>query len=355
MPRLSLKKGGRLVFFLGLATTVVLAGFTVAGCANKKAGVPVGDVKIVAEPDQRVFDLFVGLNMAGYDVELGAAMDPVREQVRARLASVDKAEFSAFAGFMSGSTLDALSGIVVKELQGPPSFSTSSTSGIVPDISRAMKVLWNARAGALWDEFKQAHADAAAALVAPSSQAIQDTLAYFHATTSPVATVHVIPNLLGSHGETYTYADKQTKAAYLVTGPADDQRMDTIVHAFAHFILGDTLHKLELKGGLKRFIPVLDKAKSVDYIAKSYPSLKGFVEDSLVRAVTIRVRSSGQDQARLDAEYNRGFVLVPAFWKALEGYQAQDKSLIEVLPSLLSGIDVNAVLQSVEDKPPTGP
>lgn len=345
-----------------VAVTEVLGKVIVVGVspvrigASGKLRVRASDLPVVGNGDPRVFALYCGLNLAGYDEEFGAAMHPVRQRVRGALAPVDPREFEAFRAILSRSGPWQLQGVVLKEVGPPPGFSPGPGSGaLAAELSGALASFWRARGEALWQEYGPAHEEFAASLVGPARDAIQATLAYCREDYSPATSVTVVPNLLASAKTASLQFDEATGTAYVLVGPGEGLPLNAVVHEFCHRIVGQAVSHLEEVGDLERFRPVLDRAVAGKTVAsQSYASLRSYVEDCLVRALTIRIRPDDKIEERLDREYGWGFFLVRPFWEALGPYETADQKLTDCLPGVFEGVDVNALLREVEPQPPTG-
>ncbi len=319
-------------------------------------GVRANELVVTCQGDPRIFTLYAGLNRSGYDEEFGAAMHPVRQQVRDALASADSRDFELFRTISARSGPWQLQGVALREIGPPPDFSPGPGSGaLAADLSVALASFWRAHGEVLWREHGPAHDELAAGLLAPARDAIQATLAYCREDYSPASSVLVIPNLLASAKTASLIFDEATGAAYVLTGPGEGQPLNAVVHEFCHRVVGRTVSRLVEVGALNRFQPVLDRAVAGDTVAsQSYASLRSYVEDCLVRALTIRVRPDDQVQERLARESGWGFFLVRPFWEALQDYETADRKLIEDLPAVLAGVNVDALLREVEAGPPGG-
>lgn len=348
------RRKGRLALVVALVAVLSAAGLATGGC--KKAGVVVADLPVTVQGDARVFTLFAGLNMAGYDEETGAAMDPLRVRVRDALASADPKLFEPFRDLLVQATTDALAQATIKDIGDPPGFGYGAHPyGVLSELSGALKALWAANGEALFNDTNQAQADAASALTGPATQVVRGALTYTHEKTSPFATVQVIPSLLASHGFSDRHFDSGKKAAYILVGPAGDSQTEALYHQLFYLYLGDSIFReLELGGKMSRFAPVLDKAKAIPIISGRYYSVQGFVEECLVRALVARASSPGNPETLIAQDYGAGFTLTPALYDGLGAFESSDKTLIEYVPDLLAAIDVNAVLQRMQTEPPTG-
>jgi len=339
----------RLALVLALAIFAVLAG---GGC--KKASVSIESLPVTCQADVRVFTLFAGLNAAGYDEERGAEMDPLRLQVREALASADPKVIERFGALLRQGTPESITQIVLKDIGDAPGFGYKEEHGIVADVSAGLKTLWAAGAETLYGDTTSAQADAAAVLNGPAAAAVRGTLGYCHEEVSPFTSVFVIPNQLASHGFSYRYL-KSDKSAIVVVGPAGASQIPALTREVFYLYFGETLfHQLSIDGDLSRFDPVLEKAKAVKLIGDRYFSAQGFAEECLVRALVARLVPPGDPAAAMDAEYNAGFALTPAFYEALAAYETGDKALAESVPELLAAVNVTDLLNRMETAPPTG-
>ncbi len=337
---------------LAMVLTVAVAGIAAGGCGRGGA-VAGADVPVTVQADPRIFTLFAGLNLAGYDVEPAPAMDPMRVRVRESLASADKALFEPFERFMTQTSVEGLTELALKDIEPPPGFGKRSNYEMVLQLSAALKALWAAGGESLYNDASAAQADAVAALTGPATEAIHSALDYTHETASPLASVQVVPNLLAPHGFIHRRLNTQARLGYIVVGPADEGQTEAIYGEAFYLYLGEDLFRqLELQGKLSRFSPVFDKVKPV--VGSSYASIQGFIEECLVRALVAKVEAPDEAQAKLAKGYDAGFVLAPAFYDGLAAYEGSGKALSAYVEDLLKAVDVNAVLSRVETQPPTG-
>jgi len=332
-----------------LALAVILClSLPLAGC-GKKAGVAADELPVAAAPQPLVFTLFAGMNVAGYDTELGQSMHPVRQSVREALAGADPALFEDFGGFMLSGTNASLLSMVVNDIDGPPDIGTGSTKGITPQAAVALREVWEAEVEPLWEEFSPEHDDYGVELAGPATEALRSVLVYFGLQESPVASVELIPNLLDSTGSTASCEDKEESIFYIMVGPGGLPPIG-IVQEFTSFLVSEDMRQALMDGRLKRFEPVLERAKEHELIAQTYRSVQGFVQECIERALTVKLVTGdpGDPEATgalLHAEFEAGFLLTPAFYDALSGYEEAGKTFLEYLPELLEAIDIDAVLE----------
>ncbi|HCJ10754.1 MAG TPA: hypothetical protein DHW14_06280 [Clostridiales bacterium] len=325
------------------AVLALSAAGVLAGCGGREK-VASAELPVTAAGDPRIFTMFLGMNMAGYDREPGEAMHPVRQAAREALADVDPEEFAEFRTFLGSGGAGNLAAMVLRDIGGPPEMGTSSTMGIIPDISAALKALWAAHAADLWEEHEAAHEEYAAELLGPATEAVRSFLAYAGEEESPVSAVHIIPNLLAPSGFASVYHDDDEDVLYVLLGPGD-LRPDELVREFARFLIADTLREIELDVGFTRFRPVHDVAKGLELISREHPSVGGYIEECLVRALAVRtVCAEEAAWAELEAAHAQGLYFTPAFYEALAGYEESGAALLEYLETLLEAVDVDAVL-----------
>jgi hypothetical protein len=320
-----------------------------AGCAGKEK-VASSELPVTAAGDPRIFTMFLGMNMAGYDEEPGEAMHPVRQAAREALADIAPEEFAEFKTLLGSGGPGNLAAMVLRDIGGPPEMATRSTMGVIPDISAALKALWAAHAADLWEEHEAAHEEYGADLLGPATDAVRSFLAYAGEEESPVSAVHIIPNLLAPSGFASVYHDDDEDVLYVLLGPGN-LRPDGLVREFARFLIADRLREIELDVGFTRFRPVHDVAKSLELISREHPSVGGYMEECLVRALATRTlyAEEAEVRAELQAAHAQGFYFTPALYEALGAYEESGTALLEYLESLLEAVDVDAVLAGLEE------
>ncbi|RJQ06165.1 MAG: hypothetical protein C4551_08785 [Bacillota bacterium] len=339
----------RLSLIIALVVLTGLAAMPLAGC--KKGGVAVGELAVTCQPHPGLFTLFAGLNMGGYDLETGESMHPLRTRVREALASADPALFTPFASLLSQAPPENLALMMVRDIGGPPGFSYDLSRGLREEGSAACRALWAAAAEGLWEDVSEDLNAIADTLAASGAQAVRDVLAYCHEETSALREVRILVIPLASQDFVCSYLDDRASMGCIVLGAADTERPTTVLHQYTRLYFGDDLFRqMELDGKLSPFVAVRDKAKEVPLIKQSYGSLQGFVQDCLIRALVLRV--GGGDEAAVEAEYDAGFTLTPAFYEALGQFEASSETLLEALPDILAAVDAGAVLTRMESDPP---
>lgn len=318
------------------------------------SGTRTAEVAVVSRGDARVFTLYAGLNRAGYDEEFGQAMHPVRATVRKALAGVEPAWVQAFQDLMDRAGLWRLQGVLVEDVGPPPDFAPAKGSDtLAGELSRALAALWPAGGETLWAAYGPVHVEEAARLEAPARAAVLATLAYCREDWSPAREVVIIPNLLASSKTASLWRTETTGTAYVLVGPGDGLPLDAVVHEFCHLVVGPVMAAQAANGSLDRFDPVLDRALAAKTVASgSYRELRSYVEDCLVRALTIHIRPDDQVEARLEREEDWGFYLVRSFWQALGPYESSGRKLTNDLATILDGVDINDVLRDAELAPP---
>lgn len=327
-----------------LLALALVGSSVVAGCGGGggTTGVLSTELPVTATGDPRIFVLFAGLNAVGYD-DLGAGdMHSVRAEVREAVAGVDTGNFERLASYTAPASSAFIVAMVLDEVSGPPALATGSTAGLVPDVAKALKSLWDSAGGELWEEYAGAHEAYAAELLAPGEAAIRGALAYCRQEESPVPAVQITPNLLQAAGSAAGHLASDG-VFYIVVGP-DALPAYGMVEELLQEVLSETVRQLELDDRLIRFGPVHTAAQQYPGIEKAYPSVRGLVEACLVQAVALRAVDGADPSARLEAFHASGFLLTPALYAALEAYEAQELPLTEYLGELLAGIDVQAVL-----------
>jgi len=316
-------------------------------------GARAAEVAVVSRGDARVLALYAGLNRAGYDEEFGQAMHPVRVAVRNALAGVEPAWVQAFRDLADRADWWRLQDVLVAEVGPPPDFAPAMGSdALAGELSRALAALWSAGGGTLWAAYGPAHAEEAARLEAPARAVVLATLAYCREEWSPVREVVIIPNLLASAKTASLCLAGTTGTAYVLVGPGDGLPLNAVVHELCHLLVGPFMATQAASGSLDRFDPVLDRSLAAKTVAAgSYRELRSYVEDCLVRALTIRIRPDDQVEARLKREEDWGFYLVRSFWQALGPYESSGRKLTDDLATILDGLNIDDALRDAEAAP----
>jgi hypothetical protein len=151
-------------------------------------------------------------------------------------------------------------------------------------------------------------------------------------------TVYVEP-LVGSRTNFRNSGDHYA----IVVGSLSDSSVDTIQHAYLHFMLDRFV---------LRYRPVVDTKRALLNVAARAPQLPvefhndfvSLMDECLIKAVELRLRHLSGD--RLEAELKNaddsGFILVRRLVAQLQKFEKDAPAMSYYFPSLLTGIDVQA-------------
>lgn len=297
---------------------------------------------VVVTVDERVFTLFAALNAAGHDREYpGMEMSPVRQTVRAELASKDLPSLARLKP-----TFDRVADyhLVVWVLQRgePPGFGRAESSWSVSTRAAEFAGLANA----LGDFYMEADIPSLLEQVEPDMQAdmqrwqrladdsLVNILAYLKTSEIPFRQLVVIPNPLDAH---YSGNGPQIgDTAYVVAGPTetDANLRGLIEHEALHSFIGPMLDRqMDVISGTQS--RQLWRALRQE-MPGSYGTWESAVEETLNRAINLRMLPDTTLRARqLDRLEAEGFLFIHPMDQALAVYEQSGQPFESYLSTLL--------------------
>ena len=322
------------------------------------AAVPAEHVQ-VAE-NATVFTLFALLNAAGYDVENRDTMHPVRLSVRAELARrVDpdmKARIRAFYAKHREDASPWSFAVVAMATSGPPDFAPTEAwkeiaadpqFGSLAELHGLLRTFY-ARAGvpAIYETVRPDYANYAAAYEAAIHREVAAALAYCRMPGVAPGGLPagerddaiVIPNLLDSYEKAFSFV----LGGQFISVEGPQREIGYNPHEFIHAVTNPAVYGETTRALEPRLWP-LAKAEESESVA-------AFVDEDLVRAISIRYLGAGKPERlpklaeTMMAEYRGGHVLERFFFEQLEAFETSSVDLRRYYPQMLARLDPEAEL-----------
>ena len=306
------------------------------------------------DASESLFTVMAAINAAGYDAELDSPSNsPLREAVRRAVAA--KAPPSVeelrrfFAEHRQPDAAANLSQYISLGLcvDGPPDFRWRYRTGeLAPDVESLegfpellARFYGEAGIAELWRQAQPAFEQALARYHGPVLNALTLVDAYMRGSTGRTlgGRFQIYVDLLAAPNQVHTRSYRNEY--FVVVTPAAEPDIDSVRHAYLHFMLDPLPVRYAQELDKKR--PIIDFALGApfleDYYKTDFPRL---ATECLIKAVEARLAPASARQGMIAQALGQGFVLTPAFADGLVAYEKQEQSLRFYYPALVAGIDL---------------
>jgi tetratricopeptide (TPR) repeat protein len=348
---------------------LVAAAIGLGGSARKsqaQEAAPPSDTGISVESSPQIFAVMCALDASGFDSqETTPAEMPAQRALREDLLKLQGPATQAMRQFYRDHALasptETLTPYMTFALVAdpPPSFQLPANRDLLPPSVLTIDGFQDV----ISDFYKEARLDARWAKIEPESEpsivqfravlrrVVTVTDAYLRELPKPAYgrtfTVYVEP-LVGSRANFRNTGDRYA----IVVGSLSDSSVDTIQHAYLHYMLDPFV---------LRYRPVVYTKRALLNVAARAPQLPAeyhddfvsFMDECLIKAAELRLRHLSGD--RLEAELKNndesGFILVRPLVTQLQKFEKDAPAMSYYFPGLITGIDVEAEqkrLQSVK-------
>jgi hypothetical protein len=360
---------------------VALAVALLGGCSDKPAldeqrlSESVSRQVAVSE-DLTVFTLFALLNAAGYDLENRQQMHPLRRRIRTELARRLDPELKQrvrefYAAHQDNADPWAYS-VVAKATAGPPTFAPSAEWEEIAkdnrfadlgDLHRLLPLFYSgADVAGLYDAVRPEYVAYIQAYETEIRRQVVAVLTYCRirevgtlgaAPPGERSRAVVIPNLLDSYEHAFSFE----LGGRLVSVEGPQARIGYNPHEFVHAVTNPAVYSPATRAQEDRLRSLLDEANRALGGDSSLSSVEAFVDENLVRAVSLRYLAGGRrDREReerlfraMDDEYRSGYVLERFFWEQLAAYETSAADLRTYYPTMISHLDAASELKRWRD------
>ena len=298
-----------------------------------------------------VFTVLAAVNAAGYDVEIGSAVNhPLRKILRDHLAKQDLVSIAPLKRFVRdhhqkdpGAELSQYISYALV-ISGPPNFGYRYAQNALPPDVAALEGLTpllvefykEAHLDELWKRSQPYFDEAIANFQAPVAQAVLQANAYLRNATSGYLgrRFQIYVDLLGAPNQVQSrsYVDDY----FVVVTPAAEMPVDQIRHAYLHYLLDPLLLKFSDQMMTKRGLG--DYAQGAPALEEQYKS--DFIllaTECMIKAVESRIN---RNPSLVDQALREGFVMTPAFAEQLLAYEKQEVTMRLFFPDIVAGIDL---------------
>lgn len=352
MGRMSVKST-RCIF--SLLSSLLLAGFLLF-VAFRPLTAQESDQSISVQTSQQVFDTMCALDASGFDANSPTLdMYPAHAALRERLLQLNGPATRAMRQFYqkhefvnSDETLSPFLsfGLVVGP---PPDFRFIVAHNDIPPAVTTIDdfgpILQNFYAEANlaheWIAMQPETSAEVARLTSPMRQVVYQTTGYLRELTAPserTFIVYVEP-LVGSRVDFRNIGEHYS----VIVGPGPQLPMDSIRHAFLHFLLDPLTLKYQQVISTRR--KLLDVANQAPQLPPAYhDDLVGLLDECLVRAAELRLEKLPADRVEsvLHQDDRTGFILVRPLYQQLIVFEKSEPAMSYYFPNLVRGIDVSA-------------
>jgi len=360
LRRLPIRKSAHKLTSACFAFVLVAAGIGIGSSArNSQAqqAEPANATGISVEASPQIFATMCALDAAGFDADESTLAEmPARRALREDLLKMRGPATEAVRQFYRdhalASSTETLSPYMTFALVAdlPPSFQLPANRDQIPPsvltIDGFQQLLASfyleANLGARWAQIEPESGPVIVRFRSVVRRIVTVSDAYLREIEKPANgrafTVYVEP-LVGARTNFRNSGDHYA----IVVGSLSDASVDTIQHAYLHFMLDRFV---------LRYRPVVDTKRALLNVAARAPQLPveyhddfvSLMDECLIKAVELRLRRLSGD--RLEAELKKtdesGFILVRPLVAQLQKFEKDAPAMSYYFPGLLTGIDVQA-------------
>lgn len=340
-----------------LAVATVIALGVSARKSQAQQAPAANDSGISVQSSQQIFATMCALDAAGFDADESTLAEmPGRLALRQHLLKLQGPAAEAIRKFyrdhVLASPTETLTPFMTFALvSGPaPGFQLPDNRDLLPPSVLTI----DGFQPLLTDFYREAELNARWSAVEPESQSM---IVNFRATLRRIVTVsngYLRELEKPSYGRSFTvYVEPLVGArtnfrnagdAYaIVVGSVTDTSVDTIQHAYLHYILDRFV---------LRYRPVVDTKRALLTLAARAPQLPveyhddfvSLMDECLIKAVELRLRhlSGARLEAELKDNDQEGFILVRPLVAQLQKFEKDAPAMSYYFPTLITGIDVQA-------------
>src|SRR5262245_55403315 len=273
--------------------------------------------RVTVSEDLTVFTLFALLNAAGYDLENRSQMHPVRVRVRSAMASrVDPALRQRLRTFYDAhkARADAWAySVVAKATGGPPAFAPTpdwndllkdERFGALAELHDLLPAFYaSADVPALYDTVRTDYVEYVRAYETEIRRQVVAVLDYCRvrdvealgaAPPGERSEALVLPNLLDSYEHAFSF---ELDGKFIsIEGP--QVRLGYNPHEFVHAVTNPVVYSPATRALQARLRPVVDEGTKALGGDQDFGSVEAFVDECLVRAVSLRYLASDRGARR---------------------------------------------------------
>jgi tetratricopeptide (TPR) repeat protein len=335
-------------------TLLFLTTWSVSGVAQEQPRPEATPEQGQLDASPALFTVMAAINAAGYDADLESPSNsPLRKAVRRWVEAKRPASLGELRRFVRDHRqTDAAAELsqyisFALSVKGPPDFHWRYKSAELAPDAAALEGLQELLAqfyreadlGEAWRQAQPSFEEAIARYHGPVVEALTLVNAYLRGSTNGPMGSHfqIYVDLEGAPNQVHTRSYRNDY--YVVVTPSPELAIDSVRHAYLHFML-DPLpvrysEELDKKRGL------IDYAQGAPFLEDYYKNdFERLADECLIKAVESRLAPSNARQGMVDQALRQGYVLTPAWSDALVLYEKQEQSLRFFYPSLVEAIDL---------------
>jgi tetratricopeptide (TPR) repeat protein len=303
-----------------------------------------------------LFAVIAAIHAGGYDPDYASlSTSTLRQQIRQHLAQKNIPSVAGLKAFFKahgqGNWSTDVSQYVsfALSVEGPPDFMYRFQPAELPPDVRSLagfeklmaEFYAEADLATLWNQVQPAYNEAIASYQEPVIRAVMEANAYLRNPTSGYLgrRFQIYLDLLGPSNQVQTRSYRDDY--FVVVTPSAEPDIDEIRHAYFHYLL-DPL-SLKYGSAVYRVRGLIDYAQGAPALDTAYKDdISLLVTESLIKAIEGRLTRGGPaaQQTVVNQALAEGFVVTPALYELLAGYQKQDRSMRLYYPDLLAAIDL---------------
>jgi hypothetical protein len=312
---------------------------------------------VTVDGSEAMFTVMCALLASGFEADLNAtSWSPMRAQLRDRLQHQEGPAAEVLRNFYKQHELADPGAMLSRYIwfglvSGPaPKFEATLKRDELPPEVIALEgfqeILSNyykeQKIGELWRQVQSVHAREIEQMHESLSQVVFIATGYLREIvdpTNPRTFTVIVEPLVGRITNVRNFGDHYA----LVVSGAEQLQIDTVRHAFLHFLLDPLPLHYSHVVAVKR--PLFEMAAAAPRLD---PSLKddfpSYFAECTVRAVELKLKrmSPGEREAALELDDADGYVLVRPLFAALAKFEGSEPAMKLYFPDLVRSVDVGA-------------
>jgi hypothetical protein len=346
-------------WILACVASTLLSGFAqaqepVPQPRSKWQAAPVTTVTV--DGSEAMFTVMCALLAAGFEADVNAtSWSPMRAQLRDRLQHQQGPAVEVLRNFYKQHELSDPGAMLSRYIwfglvSGPaPKFEPTLRRDELPPEVIALEgfqeILSNyykeQKIGEMWRQVQSVHAHEIEQMHESLSQVVFVATGYLREIldpTDPRTFMVIVEPLVGRITNVRNFGDHYA----LVVGGAEQLQLDTVRHAFLHYLLDSLPLRYSHVIAVKR--PLFEMAAKAPRLD---PSLKddfpSYFAECAVRAVELKLKqaSPGEREAALGVDDADGYILVRPLFAALAKFEASEPAMKLYFPDLVRSVDVS--------------
>jgi predicted negative regulator of RcsB-dependent stress response len=347
---------------------LLLTTWTVSGAQKQAPPAPKAAPPAAAAPQgqldasQTLFTVLAAINAAGYDADLSLSSNsPLRQTMRNWAAAKAPATVNELRTFFrehrQADSAAELSQYVSFALCAgdPPEFRWRYRVADLPPDVQALEGLQgllirfyqDASIAEAWQKSQPLIEESLARYHGPVTNALMLVNAYLRTSTSgPLgARFQVFVDLLGAPNQVQTRSYHNDY--FVVVTPSEELPIDSIRHAYLHFML-DPL-PIRYVDELAKKRALIDYAQAAPFLEDEYKrDFLRLAGECMVKAMEARLAPASARERLVDQALRQGYILTPALSEALAVYEKQEQSMRFYYPTLVGKIDLKREEERLE-------